>query len=132
MGERALGFIQAASAKINPANRHLDFIALALRGKKIGFEKVLKMCDDMVTLLKKEQGDDDKKKEYCNKELDTAEDQKKGLEQSIADSDTAIEDAQEAIATLTDEIKALNDGIKALDKSVDEATEQRKKENAEH
>merc|ERR1712151_40006 len=118
MGERALGFIQAASAKINPANRHLDFIALALSGKKIGFEKVLKMCDDMVTLLKKEQVDDDKKKDYCDKEFDKADDERKGLEQSIADSTAAIEDAEEAIATLTDEIKALNAGIAELDKSV--------------
>merc|ERR1712003_568594 len=101
-------------------------------GKKIGFEKVLKMCDDMVVLLKKEQVDDDKKKEYCDKEFDKADDERKGLEQSIADSTTAIEDAEEAIATLTDEIKALKAGIVELDKSVDEATEQRQSQNKEY
>merc|ERR1719215_271505 len=40
--------------------------------------------------------------------------------------------AGEAIATLKDEIKALEAGIKALDKSVAEATEQRKAENVEY
>merc|ERR1719206_101634 len=38
---------------------------------------------------------------------------------------------QEAIAELADEIKALEAGIASLDKSVAEATEQRKEENAE-
>merc|ERR1719482_1913122 len=39
---------------------------------------------------------------------------------------------KEAIATFTEEIKALEDGIVSLDKSVAEATEQRKEENAEY
>merc|ERR1719352_1115623 len=86
----------------------------------------------MVVLLKKEQADDDNKKEYCNKQFDITEDKRKGLEQSISDSEKAIEDAEESIATLTDEIKALEAGIKALDKSVDEATEQRQSENKEY
>merc|ERR1712176_1666372 len=85
-----------------------------------------------VALLKKEQLDDDHKKEYCEKQFDIADDKRKGLEQSISDSEKAIEDAEEAIATLSDEIKALTDGIKELDKQVDEATEQRKKANAEY
>merc|ERR1719188_1290005 len=47
----------------------LQFIELALRGKKIGFEKVIAMIDEMVATLKKEQQDDDSKKEYCGAEL---------------------------------------------------------------
>merc|ERR1711868_36856 len=68
--ERALKMIHMAEKSIRPAQRRLDFIALALQGKKIGFEKVIKMCDDMVALLNKEQADDDHKKEYCNKQFD--------------------------------------------------------------
>merc|ERR1719245_119736 len=86
----------------------------------------------MVVLLKKEQGDDDKKKEYCDKEFDAADDKRKGLERSIADSGKAIEDAEESIAALSDEIKALTAGIKELDKSVDTATGQRQNENKEY
>ena len=38
--------------------------SIALHGKKIGFEKVIKMVDDMAALLKQEQSDDDNQKEY--------------------------------------------------------------------
>merc|ERR1719473_2299065 len=123
---RALAAIRRA-----PHSTHLDFIALAVQGKKIGFEKVIGMIDEMVATLKTEQADDDAKKEYCNKEFDLADDKKKSLERSISDLEKAIEDAKDGIATLQDEIEALGASIKALDKAVAEATEQRKEENAE-
>merc|ERR1711985_28070 len=40
----------------------LDFIALALRGKKVSFAKVIGMIDEMIVLLGKEQATDDEKK----------------------------------------------------------------------
>merc|ERR1719473_595265 len=83
----------------------------------------------MVTLLKTEQADDDKKKEYCAAEADKLDDKKKGLQKTISDAEAAIDDAKESIKMLAGEIEALNAGIKALDKSVAEATEQRKDEN---
>jgi len=109
----------------------LDAIFLAFRGKKIGFEKVLAMIDGMVATLKKEQQDDDSKKEYCMKSLDTSDDKKKELERKVSDLEAAMASAQETIATLTDEIAALTAGIKELDKTVAEATENRKAENEE-
>merc|ERR1719172_450077 len=112
-----------------PHSVHLDFIALAIQGKKIGFEKVIGMIDEMVATLKTEQADDDNKKEYCAKEFDLADDKKKSLERSVADLETAIEDAKEGIASLQEDIAALEKTIKALDKAVAEATEQRKEEN---
>merc|ERR1711881_255083 len=57
------------------------------------------------------------------------DDKKKGLEKSVSDLDAAIDAAKESISALASEIEALEDGIKALDKSVAEATEQRKEEN---
>jgi len=81
--------------------------------------------------LKKEQVDDDSKREYCNIQFDSLEDSMKGLERSISDSEVAIEDAKETIKTSASEIEALAAGIKALDKSVAEATEQRKEENSD-
>merc|ERR1711937_530169 len=109
----------------------LNLIALALKGKKVSFDKVLKMIDDMVALLKKEQVDDDAKKEYCNIQFDSLDDSKKGLERAISDSEVAIDDAKEMVKTLTSEVESLAAGIKALDKSVATATEQRKEENAD-
>lgn len=112
-------------------NPLIDFIALALRGKKVGFEKVIKMIDDMVALLKKEQADDNDKKEYCEVQADSLDDKKKGLERAESDADKAIAVAKESIGTLVDDIEALQGGIKALDKSVAEASEQRKEEHAD-
>jgi septal ring factor EnvC (AmiA/AmiB activator) len=116
-------------ARHKPNGQNLDFIALALRGKSVGFGKVIEMIENMIVNLKKEQETDDAKKEYCLSEFDAADDKKKELETNIADLETAIADAEEAITTLKTEIEALSDGIKALDKSVEEATEQRKEEN---
>merc|ERR1719281_479558 len=109
----------------------LNLIALALKGKKVSFEKVIKMIDEMVVLLGKEQVADDDKKEYCETTIDQTEDKVKELELDISDLEKAIADEKEGIATLTEEIEALEDGIKALDKQVAEATEQRKEEHAE-
>merc|ERR1719460_953853 len=115
--------------KHHPNSAQIGFIALALEGKKVGFEKVIKMIDDMIATLKIEQADDDAKKEYCAKELDAADDKKKGLERAVSDLETAIENAKEDIAKLGEEIATLKAGIKELDKNVLEATEQRKEEN---
>jgi len=54
---------------------------------------------------------------------------KKSLEHKVEDLGAALEETKSMIATLADEIEALVDGIKALDKSVAEATENRKAEN---
>ena len=47
---------------------------MAICSKKFGFDKVLKMIDDLVDLLKTEQQDDNDKKEYCEKMIDQTED----------------------------------------------------------
>merc|ERR1712072_884517 len=57
--------------------------------------------------------------------------EKKSLERSISNLGKAIAKEKEGIAALAAEIKALEEGIAALDKSVAEATEQRKEENSE-
>jgi len=133
---RALSAIRSAQlfarGKNFPARPELDLVALAIRGKKIGFEKVIGLIDEMVANLKKEQIDDSNKKEYCDKQFDIAEDKKKELEMSFSDSETAIEEMEGEIEKLTEEIATLTKGVKKLDKSVGEATEQRQEENAEY
>jgi len=127
--KKALLLLQTVLTSEKQRRPELEMIALALKGKKIGFDKVIKMIDDMITTLKIEQADDDAKKEYCGVQLDQADDKKKGLERSVSDLETAIENAKEDIAKLGEEIEALKAGIKELDKMVVEATEQRKEEN---
>merc|ERR1712194_359731 len=125
-------FLEVAQKKLTSNHHRLDFIMLALNGRKVGLEKIVTLIDDLVVVLKKEQNDDNDKREYCNAQFDQADDKKKGLERSISDSNTVIEESKESISTLAEEAKALKAGIVALDKQVSEATEQRKSEEAEH
>eukprot|EP00812_Abedinium_dasypus_P012695 NODE_61_length_2296_cov_227.544400.p1 GENE.NODE_61_length_2296_cov_227.544400~~NODE_61_length_2296_cov_227.544400.p1 ORF type:complete len:703 (-),score=331.39 NODE_61_length_2296_cov_227.544400:85-2193(-) len=111
------------------ARPELDFIAVALQGKKVSFDKVIGMIDAMAATLKQEQADDDQKKEYCNAKFAEKADQQKAQESKIGSLDTAIAEAQEGLETANADIKALEGGIKALDKDTAEAAGQRKKEN---
>ena len=136
MRKEALAVVRSAQKTANAGDKPgLEFITLALAGKSssagaAGFGKVLKMIDDMVVLLGKEQGDDDDKQEYCGKQFDVSEDKVKALKRSIGHDESAIATAKESISTLTEEIAALKVGITALDKAVAEATKQRQDENA--
>jgi hypothetical protein len=131
MRHRALAGIHAAQKKHRgrPMMK-LDFIALALHGKKAGLEKVAAMIDKMMATLAGEQKEDDDKRDYCGAELDKADDEKKALTRKVADAQTAIEDAQESVSTITEEIKAIKAGLAELDGSVAIATAQRQKENS--
>merc|ERR1719433_1057139 len=101
---RALAVLDHARAKRKIPEPRMDFIALALQGKSGGtFDKVIGMIDEMVKILAEEQKADD--------------------------LGAALEDTKSMIETLAEEIEALVEGIKALDKSVAEATENRKEEN---
>jgi septal ring factor EnvC (AmiA/AmiB activator) len=104
---------------------------MALSGKKVGFEKVMKMIDEMVVTLKTEQKDDDAKAEWCKEEFDSTEDSVKDTKRLIEGISTKISETEEAIKTTTEEIETLKADITALDKAVAEATEQRKAEHAD-
>merc|ERR1719158_1394531 len=132
MRRQALEALRAANARGGQKDFRLELLAVALHGGKVTFEKVIKMIDDMVVLLGKEQVADDEKKAYCEAELDKAEDEEKQLNIEIEDLEKAIDAAKEQVATLAEEIEALVEGIKELDKAVAEATEQRKEEHEDY
>merc|ERR1740121_2460448 len=123
---QALELVQSARSAAKKGHMgvqpQLNFLALALDGKKAGFDKVIGMIDNMVANLNKEQSADDKQLEYCEKTL----------ENSLSDSEAAIEEMKGTMEKLTEEIAALTAGIEALDKSVAEATALRKSENADY
>jgi len=127
MKQMALQTLQGVKGNVG-----IDLIALALKGKKVSMEKVIKMVDDMVVLLGEEQKADEAKKEQCEKDIDETEDKHKELNVQIADLEKATEETKEAIATLGDEIAALTQGIKDLDKQVADATVTRKEENEDY
>merc|ERR1719498_2211017 len=78
---RAVDALHRSKATKDP---RMDFILLALKGKAVDFGKVIKMIDEMVVNLGKEQKDDDAKKAYCEQSLDRTEDESKALAQTIS------------------------------------------------
>merc|ERR1719321_549294 len=122
----------AAAAGSQSGGVMTQLVQLALTGKKVGFEKIIKMMDDMVALLGKEQDDDEQQKEYCEAEFEKAEDQSDDLKRKIKGTEAEIGETEDAIATLKSDIASLTQGIKDLDKAVAEATATRKEESTEY
>merc|ERR1719191_1458267 len=99
------------------------------KGKTQGMEAVIKMIDDMVVLLGKDQSDDDKSKTFCEDELEKAGDEQKAATDKKAQVEAEISELTDAATSLADDIATLQQSIKDLDKSVATATEQRKAEH---
>jgi len=117
---------------LNAMHHHdtrLDLIALALHSKKVNFQQVTKMIDDMVKLLDKEQYDDDLRQEICHEELDQTEDRLKTTEWKIGELEKAIKVDKSAMETISEDMASLANGIKSLDTTVVEATETRKEQH---
>merc|ERR1719364_408958 len=103
---RAKSLIEKAmmTDKAHTVNRHL--ILAALKSGTGGFEKVNTMIDGMNEVLEGEQ--------------------------DVGDLSAAIDEQRDAIAAVGSEIEALKKGLEDLDKSVAEATEQRKEEHSDY
>merc|ERR1719160_1933207 len=97
-----------------------------------GFDEVMKMIDEMVALLGKQQKEDDKQKTWCEDELEKATDEETATKTKLAQVDATISEQTDSITTLMEEINALTTGIAELDKAVADATEQRKEEHADY
>merc|ERR1719265_1848675 len=104
-------------------------LKMSAKGKTQGMEKVIKMIDDMVVLLGKDQEDDDKSKTFCEDELEKAGDEQKASTEKKAQVEAQISELSDAATALGEEIATLEASIKDLDKSVAQATEQRKEEH---
>jgi len=107
-------------------------LRLASKGKVQKFDEIKKMIDDMVALLGKEQKDDDKQKDFCRDEFDRTADEETAAKEKVAAITAAIEEATDALAQVTEEIATTQQEIKDLDRSVAQATEQRKEEHEEY
>merc|ERR1712176_297623 len=90
------------------------------------------MIDDMVSLLKTEQSDDESHRDFCNKEFDESEDKEKDLKNALAALSSSISEMKDEIASLADSIAQSKAKIAETDKAVAEATATRKEENAEY
>jgi len=123
--------IMKALQKVGTHQTQLALIEYSLKAKAVDFSKVLAQIDGMVTVLGKEQTDDDTQKDFCDKDLAKSEAEKASTEDAIASSEAAIEEMTASSESLAEEIATLQSEVKALDKAVAEATEQRKEEHGE-
>jgi chromosome segregation ATPase len=126
----ALAVVRNAARKFH--HTKLDLLAMAISGKKEGFEYIVKLTKKMVASLKEEQAEDDNKLAYCEKEIVAKENAKKELSHELEGLDAHITADNNSVDTLKGDLKDLNANIKALDKSVAEATEQRKQEHSDY
>merc|ERR1719487_221011 len=99
---------------------------------KGGMDEVIKMIDDMVVLLGKQQTEDDNAVELCKEEFDKAEDEEKAAKTKLDQLSAALTEQTDAISSLMEEISVLTKSIQELDYAVAQATEQRKEEHAEY
>merc|ERR1719274_40951 len=102
----------------------------ARTGQAPSFGNISGMVDDMITLETEEQGDDDHQKPWCNGEFEKEDREEKAEKTEMASLEAEQEEEADAISGLEEEIKTLTDEVAALDKSVAEATEQRKEEHS--
>jgi len=135
--KKAQAILAAAAKKANNPNLNLllytlnSKLKMSSKGKTQGLESVIKMIDDMVVLLGKDQADDDKSKTFCEDELEKTTDEQKAASDKKAQVEAEIAEATDAVSALADAIAGLQQDIKDLDKAVAQATEQRKAEHEE-
>jgi len=133
--QKAQAIIAAAAGKTNKAPLKVllytlnSQLKMSSKGKSRGLESVIKMIDDMVVLLGKDQSDDDKSKTFCEDELEKTTDEQTAATEKKAQVEAEISEATDAVAALADEIATLEQDIKDLDKLVAQATETRKEEH---
>merc|ERR1719428_1918813 len=106
--------------------RHLE--ALLATGKAAqapDFGNIEKIPADMVDNLEKQGADDAKKKEFCTTQITKVEKAEKTKQEGL-------DAVNAAITEINDEVAAIEKEIGEIDKSVAQATEQRKTEHAEY
>ena len=89
------------------------------------------IIDDVVTLLKAEQGEDDGKKAYCIKSFGQTEDETKVLGHQISGHRDAILDSKDQLSNTGARIDAVQMSISEFDVSVTKASEFRRKQYSE-
>merc|ERR1719515_674860 len=90
------------------------------------------MVQEMVSNLEKEQDEDDAHYSYCQDELSQKASKRDKLSEELEALENKIANTQTAIDTTDEEMAALKAEIAALDKSVTDATEDRKEEHTEY
>merc|ERR1719353_392007 len=107
-------------------------LALAASAQLDAFEKVKKMIDEMVVVLKKDQEDEVKHRDFCVAEFDENEKQTLVKSNEIKDLKGLIAKSEATMKTIDEEMAALKDSIKEMQKQMAKASEEREAQNHEY
>jgi len=138
--QEAVSFLQlpasglAAAEKLaglGSAHPRTQFIMLALKGKKIGTDEVMRMIDKMLENLEEESTSEAKKKQNCRGEYRLVASREASL-QSQQQAEESLRDVQERFLEMEDDLKRMERSIQELDNSVEKATELRQAERQSH
>merc|ERR1719160_2373787 len=94
------------------------------------FDEIIKMVDDMVVLLTKENAEDEKQKGWCEDEFAKSADEEAGAKTRLGQIEAEISELGDEISELSEAINTLTSEIAELDKTVADATEDRKADHA--
>merc|ERR1719389_1552761 len=133
--QKVQGLLAAASKFRSP---QLSLLLFSLRSKirmqqragVMKFEEIVKMIDDMAALLGKEQGEDEKQKSWCEGEFEKSADEEAAAKTKLSQIEAEIGELTDGITELSEAINTLTSEIAELDKSVADATANRKSDHA--
>lgn len=110
----------------------VNVILLALQSKSPEFIRIISMIDDLKETMEKEQEDDDFKKRQCVADLAGYEQEKKEYKAELEMLNQTVEAKRAITKELTEEIAGLQAEYAKLQKSVQDRTAMRSKENDEY
>lgn len=127
--ERATDNAMKHLAKVARKHNNWALVSLAVRVRLDKFVKVKEAMDKMSAELAKQQKEEVEKRDFCNKELDTIEDNLKVASNAKEDLDSKHLGLVNTLEQLSNEIDALQKDESANMVSLKESGEQRKAQN---
>mmetsp|Transcript_110659 Transcript_110659/g.263852 ORF Transcript_110659/g.263852 Transcript_110659/m.263852 type:complete len:682 (-) Transcript_110659:62-2107(-) len=109
----------------------LDMLLRTQDASEGGFDQVVAKIEDMITLLKKEDADELKKKDSCLANKKTDEASKKASERSLEDLETSISFSKGKLEEIANQMQVKKDEIAAVESQLAKALEVRDAEKAE-
>jgi len=133
--QKVQGLLAAGSKFRSP---QLSLLLFSLKSKiRMGqrqniqkFDEIIKMVDDMVTLLGKETAEDEKQKAWCESEFEKSADEEAAAKTKFGQIGAEMAELTDEITELSEAVNTLTGEIAELDKSVADATEDRKADHA--
>jgi len=109
-----------------------SFLAYSIKHAVGKFDNVIKIINDMISLVDEEQSNDDTHREHCTSEFHRNEKEHMTKTNDIDGLDQKISSLEENIAGMKVEVEEKEKIIGELDEAVATATEQRKSEHSEY